>query len=110
MNTPLSAGYQSMPAAIITLTTDFGRGSPYVAAMKGVILSINPRGDDRRHLALDRAAEHCRRRVRAWPSQPLVSAETIHVAVVDPGVGTGAADCLRPHWRPAYLSLPTTDY
>jgi S-adenosylmethionine hydrolase len=28
--------------AIITLTTDFGFGSPYVAAMKGVILSINP--------------------------------------------------------------------
>ena len=28
--------------AIITLTTDFGAGSPYVAAMKGVILSINP--------------------------------------------------------------------
>ena len=28
--------------SIITLTTDFGAGSPYVAAMKGVILSINP--------------------------------------------------------------------
>ena len=29
--------------AIITLTTDFGVSSRYVAAMKGVILSINPR-------------------------------------------------------------------
>ena len=28
--------------SIITLTTDFGVGSPYVAAMKGVILSIDP--------------------------------------------------------------------
>lgn len=28
--------------SIITLTTDFGTGSPYVAAIKGVILSINP--------------------------------------------------------------------
>jgi len=27
---------------IITLTTDFGAGSPYAAAMKGVILSLNP--------------------------------------------------------------------
>ncbi len=27
---------------LLTLTTDFGAGSPYVAAMKGVILSINP--------------------------------------------------------------------
>ena len=32
----------AMPSAIITLTTDFGEGSSYVAAMKGVILSINP--------------------------------------------------------------------
>ena len=29
---------------LLTLTTDFGPGSPYVAAMKGVILEINPRG------------------------------------------------------------------
>ena len=28
--------------AIITLTTDFGMGSRYIGAMKGVILSINP--------------------------------------------------------------------
>ncbi len=30
-------------AGIITLTTDFGLTGAYVAAMKGVILSINPR-------------------------------------------------------------------
>ena len=30
------------PPSIITLTTDFGEGSRYVAAMKGVILSLNP--------------------------------------------------------------------
>jgi S-adenosylmethionine hydrolase len=33
---------QSSSPPIITLTTDFGEGSRYVAAMKGVILSINP--------------------------------------------------------------------
>jgi S-adenosylmethionine hydrolase len=31
-----------MANPIITLTTDFGEGSRYVAAMKGVILSIHP--------------------------------------------------------------------
>ena len=31
------------PPPLITLTTDFGVGSPYVAQMKGVILGINPR-------------------------------------------------------------------
>jgi len=30
-------------AAIITLTTDFGLQDTYVAAMKGVILDINPK-------------------------------------------------------------------
>ena len=29
--------------SVITLTTDFGVDSPYAAAMKGVILSINPK-------------------------------------------------------------------
>jgi hypothetical protein len=77
-----------MSRPIIALTTDFGTGSPYVAAMKGVILSINadvaivdlthavPPQDIRNGaLALAQVAE-------TFP------AGTIHVAVVDPGVGT----------------------
>ena len=74
--------------SIITLTTDFGTGSPYVAAMKGVILSINPAAtivdlthaipaQDIRHAAvvLEEIADR-------FPTG------TIHVVVVDPGVGT----------------------
>lgn len=78
-----------MPApAFITLTTDFGADSPYVAAMKGVILSINsaanivdvthsvPPQDVRRGaLVLDE-------------STPWFPDGAIHVAVVDPGVGS----------------------
>jgi S-adenosylmethionine hydrolase len=76
---------------IITLTTDFGAGSHYAAAMKGVILSIHPTAtivdishdvppQDIRHAALllENAAE--------W-----FPADTIHVVVVDPGVGTDRA-------------------
>ncbi len=76
---------------IITLTTDFGVSSPYVAAMKGVMLTINPR------LQLVDITH-------AIPPQQLrqgalVLADTtvyfppgtIHVAVVDPGVGTSRA-------------------
>lgn len=75
-------------SALITLTTDFGADSPYVAAMKGVILSINPAAsivdvthsvppqDVRRGaLVLDEAT-------------PWFPDGTIHVAVVDPGVGS----------------------
>lgn len=74
--------------SIITLTTDFGTGSPYVAAMKGVILSINPdatlvdithdiRPQDIRHGAVVLA-----------DVTGLYPDDTVHVAVVDPGVGT----------------------
>ena len=76
-------------ARIITLTTDFGAGSPYVAAMKGVILSINPRRRSStsrtRICAAGRSpggAGAGRRRHAGFPP------DTIHVAVVDPGVGT----------------------
>ncbi|HKA55969.1 MAG TPA: SAM-dependent chlorinase/fluorinase, partial [Candidatus Binatia bacterium] len=31
-----------MPDPVVTLTTDFGEDSPYVAAMKGVLLSVSP--------------------------------------------------------------------
>jgi len=77
-----------MPGAIITLTTDFGVGSPYVAAMKGVILSINPDAT-----LIDVTHDVPPQDIRAGA---IAIAETtvrfpensIHVAVIDPGVGT----------------------
>jgi S-adenosyl-L-methionine hydrolase (adenosine-forming) len=78
-----------VPPAIITLTTDFGEGSRYVAAMKGVILSINPQADlvdlshSVRHQDIRQGA------ITLAESAPHFSPGTIHVAVVDPGVGTG---------------------
>jgi S-adenosylmethionine hydrolase len=72
----------------VTLTTDFGQESPYVAAMKGVILGINPSArlvdlshqippQDVRYAALFLAA-----------AIPYFPEEALHVIVVDPGVGT----------------------
>ena len=73
---------------VITLTTDFGARDAFVGVVKGVILKINPdativdithgipQGDlDAASFALDQA-------------YPYFPAETIHVVVVDPGVGT----------------------
>jgi len=76
---------------IITLTTDFGVGSPYVAAMKGVILSINPdvRLVDICHsIAPQEVFEAAQ--VLA-DTAPFFPSGTIHLAVVDPGVGTSRA-------------------
>jgi S-adenosylmethionine hydrolase len=75
------------PPAIITLTTDFGEGSRYVAAMKGVILSINPGAN-----LVDMSHSVPAQDVRAGAivlaeSARWFPAESIHIGVVDPGVG-----------------------
>ncbi|MBN2580398.1 MAG: SAM-dependent chlorinase/fluorinase [Pirellulales bacterium] len=77
--------------SIITLTTDFGEGSPYVAAMKGVILTIHPEVTivDVTHSVpaqeIRRGALVLDRVTGRFPDG------SIHVAVVDPGVGTERA-------------------
>ncbi len=76
------------PSGVITLLTDFGLKDPYVGMMKGVILSINPlaRIIDISHQvtpgAMDQAAHIL------TETYPYFPEGTIHVTVVDPGVGT----------------------
>jgi S-adenosyl-L-methionine hydrolase (adenosine-forming) len=78
--------------SIVTFTTDFGTVDGYVGAMKGVVLSlaqdattVDITHDIPRHdiaagaFALAQAA-------------PLFPAGTVHLAVVDPGVGSQRAD------------------
>jgi S-adenosyl-L-methionine hydrolase (adenosine-forming) len=84
--------------AVITLTTDFGLSDGYVAAIKGVILSINPevtivdichniQPQDIRQAAFVLSTAY-----GYFPSQ------TNHLVVVDPGVGTNR--------RPIILTTP----
>jgi hypothetical protein len=71
---------------LITLTTDFG--SVYPAAMKGVILGINPQATI---VDISHTIPHADIRAGAFALYSVVSyfpADTVHVAVVDPGVGT----------------------
>jgi S-adenosylmethionine hydrolase len=73
---------------MITLTTDFGEGSVYVAEMKGVILSVHPQAQiiDITHSV---PPQNIRRGALALEqATPRFPADSIHVAVVDPGVGT----------------------
>ena len=85
---------------VITLTTDFGTADWFVGTMKGVILSIAPRakvvditheipGGDIRAGAFALAASY-----RFFPRK------AIHVAVVDPGVGS----------RRTAIAVQTADY
>src|SRR5258706_2671399 len=77
-----------METRLITLTTDFGHKDPFVGIMKGVIFGIHPQArivdlthgvapQDIRGAAL--ALAH---------AAPYFPPATVHVAVVDPGVGT----------------------
>lgn len=77
-----------MAPAIITLLTDFGLADPYVAVMKGVMLKINPQAKliDITHQidpgSIIQAAEIL---LEAYPFFPQA---TVHLAVIDPGVGS----------------------
>jgi len=74
--------------AIITLTTDFGLADGYVAAVKGVVLGINPEAKlvDICHSIkpqnISQAAFVLSTVYEFFPRR------TIHLVVVDPGVGT----------------------
>ena len=74
--------------SIITLTTDFGTADGYVGAMKGVILSLAPDVTlvDISHSVPTQDVRHAARVLAA--ATPFFPSGTIHVAVVDPGVGS----------------------
>jgi len=88
--------------AIITFTTDFGLADAYVAAMKGVVLGINPgaRLVDICHSIkpqnISRAAFVLSTACGCFPRR------TIHLVVVDPGVGTDR--------RAVILRTPEADF
>lgn len=88
--------------AIITFTTDFGLADAYVAAMKGVVLGINPR------VRLVDICHSIKSRNILQAAFVLSTAcgffprRTIHLVVVDPGVGTDR--------RAVILRTPEADF
>ncbi len=73
---------------MITLTSDFGLKDPYVAEMKGVILTINPNATI---IDITHDVEKFNVRMGAFilaSAAPYFPKGTVHLAVVDPGVGT----------------------
>jgi S-adenosylmethionine hydrolase len=76
------------PSGVITITTDFGHQGPFVGVMKGRILSRMPAAriiDLTHEIVVHWPAEAGFWLARAFAYFP---AGTVHVAVVDPGVGT----------------------
>ena len=88
--------------ALITLLSDFGTQDAYVGSMKGALLSLNPQ-----ILPVDLTHEVPPQDIRAAALilasvAPCFPPGTIHLAVVDPGVGGSrralAAHCLDQFW------------
>ncbi len=76
------------PSGMVTLLTDFGLEDPYVGMMKGVILSVNPAAriiDISHHVEAGAIPQAAHILQEAYPYFP---EGTVHVTVVDPGVGT----------------------
>lgn len=76
------------PSGVITLTTDFGHKGPFVATMKGVMLA---RFSDAKIIDLTHETDvHFPAEAGFWLKRSFryFPAGTMHVAVVDPGVGT----------------------
>ena len=76
------------PGRPIVLTTDFGLSDPYAGVMKGVILTINPNATiiDLTHQVQPQNLVHASFTLKT--SHAFFPPDSIHVAVVDPGVGT----------------------
>lgn len=73
---------------LVTLTTDFGTADGYVGAMKGVILNIVPEAR-----LVDISHEITPQNVRQaayvlYTFYPFFPSHTVHLVVVDPGVGS----------------------
>ena len=86
------------PHPLITLLTDFGTRDAYVASMKGVIFSLNPQA-----VVVDLSHDVPRHDIQAGAlilaaAAPYFPPGTIHLAVVDPGVG-GPRRGLAAHCR-----------
>ena len=92
------------PPGLITLLTDFGDRDSFVASMKGVVLTINPHAifvDLSHHVpphSVEDAAYILNSCYRYFPKG------TVHVAVVDPGVGSARRPLIAKSERYFFLA------
>jgi hypothetical protein len=84
----IKAGDGKAPVPVVTLLTDFGLGDAYVGIMKGVILSVAP---DARMVDITHQVSPQNLIQAAFlidSATPYFPRGTLHMVVVDPGVGS----------------------
>ena len=90
---------------IISLTTDFGNQDGFVGTMKGVIWGIAPQAQ-----IADISHEIPPQDIRSgaialWRAAPYFPPGSVHIAVIDPGVGTDRV--LASTWDGTTWTTPT---
>ncbi len=93
-----------VPQQIITLTTDFGIADSYVAQMKGVIATLSPGVTivDVTHSVAPFDVGHAAQIVSE--AAGFFPEGTIHLAVVDPGVGSERRRVIVEGWLPSDIA------
>ena len=92
------------PSGVVTLLTDFGLRDPYVGVMKGVLARLAPaaRAIDLTHAVEPQDVRHgAFLLAHSWRWFP---EGTVHVAVVDPGVGSARRILVARHGGHAFLA------
>ena len=77
-----------MPMPIITITTDFGNKDGFVGTMRGVIWSICPQAQIADITNDVPPQDVMTGAIALWRAASFFPLNTVHLAVVDPGVGT----------------------
>jgi S-adenosylmethionine hydrolase len=91
LNIPLDSLHlrlDNMPMPIVTITTDFGNKDGFVGTMRGVIWSICPEAQIADITNDIPSQDVLTGAISLSRVAPFFPADTVHLAVVDPGVGT----------------------
>jgi hypothetical protein len=93
-----------LPNRLITLTTDFGLNDHFVGAMKGVMLNINPQAQIVDICNSVQSFDVLDGAITIAQSASYFPADTLHVVIVDPGVGTARRPILAVNERQIFMA------
>jgi hypothetical protein len=89
---------------LITLTTDFGLNDHFVGAMKGVILNINPQAQIVDICNSVQSFDILDGALTIAQSASYFPADTLHMVIVDPGVGSARRPILAVNERQIFIA------
>jgi len=93
-----------LPSHLITLTTDFGVNDHFVGTMKGVILSINPDAEIVDICNAVNSFDVLDGALTIAHAAPYFPSDTLHVVIVDPGVGSQRRPILVTNEKHVFLA------